>query len=67
MGTEPHLPQWAALSVDVNAVEYGKMTTRQQSIDATLKAIQEKTEKDSCRRQNRKTAATKTKNRATTY
>jgi multiple sugar transport system substrate-binding protein len=45
MGTEPHLPQWAALSVDVNAVEYGKMTTKQQSIDATLKAIQEKTEK----------------------
>jgi multiple sugar transport system substrate-binding protein len=45
MGTEPHLPQWAALANDVNAVEYGKMTTKQQSIEDTLKAIQEKTEK----------------------
>lgn len=45
MGTEPHLPQWASLATDVNAVEYGKMTTKQQSIEDTLKAIQEKTEK----------------------
>lgn len=45
MGTSPHHPAWATISSDVNAVEYGKMTTRQQSIENTLKAIQEKTEK----------------------
>ena len=45
MGTSPHLPVWATLANDVNAVEYGKMTTRQQSIEKTLKVIQEKTEK----------------------
>jgi multiple sugar transport system substrate-binding protein len=45
MGTSPHLPVWATLASDVNAVEYGKMTTRQQSIEQTLKVIQEKTEK----------------------
>jgi multiple sugar transport system substrate-binding protein len=45
MGTEPHLPQWAALATDVNAVEYGKMTTKQQSIQETLQAIQDKTVK----------------------
>ncbi len=46
MGTEPHLPAWAALATDVNAVEYGKMTTKQQSIEDTLKSIQAKTEKN---------------------
>jgi multiple sugar transport system substrate-binding protein len=45
MGIEPHLPIWATLATDVNAVELGKMTTKQQSIEETLKAIQEKTEK----------------------
>ncbi len=43
MGTEPHLPQWAALVTYVDAVEYGKMTTQQQSIKETLQAIQDKT------------------------
>ena len=37
--------QSGQLTTSVNAVEYGKMTTKQQSIEATLKAIQEKTEK----------------------
>ena len=45
MGTSPRLPVWVTLASDVNAVEYGKMTTRQQSIEHTLKVIQEKTEK----------------------
>ena len=45
MGTSPHLPGWATMATDINAVEYGKMTTKQQSIESTLKAIQEKTEK----------------------
>jgi multiple sugar transport system substrate-binding protein len=45
MGTSPHLPAWAALSTDVNAVEYGKMTTKQSSVRDTLRSIQEKTEK----------------------
>ncbi len=36
MGTEPHLPGWAALAVDSFAVELGKMTTKQQSIATTL-------------------------------
>jgi multiple sugar transport system substrate-binding protein len=36
MGTEPHLPMWASLSVDSFAVELGKMTTGQQSIKNTL-------------------------------
>jgi len=45
MGTAPHLPAWTSLANEVNAVEYGKMTTRQQSIEKTLKVIQEKTEK----------------------
>lgn len=36
MGTEPHLPAWASLSVDSFAVELGKMTTGQQSIKVTL-------------------------------
>ncbi len=37
MGTEPHLPTWAGLSVDSFAVELGKMTTGQQDIKTTLK------------------------------
>jgi len=45
MGTAPRLPIWPTLATDVNAVEYGKMTTGQQSIERTLKVIQEKTEK----------------------
>src|SRR4051794_481276 len=45
MGTSPHLPVWATLATDVNAVEYGKLTNKQQSIVKTLEAIQEKTEK----------------------
>jgi len=45
MGSSPHLPIWATLATDVNAVELGKMTTKRQSIESTLKAIQEKTEK----------------------
>lgn len=36
MGTEPHLPPWASLSVDSFAVELGKMTTGQQDIKTTL-------------------------------
>ena len=36
MGTEPHLPGWAALAVDSFAVELGKMTTGQQDIATTL-------------------------------
>lgn len=36
MGTEPHLPAWASLSVDSFAVELGKMTTKQQDIKTTL-------------------------------
>lgn len=36
MGTEPHLPAWASLSVDSFAVELGKMTTAQQDIETTL-------------------------------
>ena len=50
MGTSPHLAAWAALSTDVNAVEYGKMTTKQLSVRDTLKSIQEKTEKALSRR-----------------
>ena len=38
MGTSPHLPIWATLATDVNAVEYGKMTVKEQSIENTLKA-----------------------------
>lgn len=36
MGTEPHHPAWAALSVDSFAVELGKMTTGQQDVQTTL-------------------------------
>jgi multiple sugar transport system substrate-binding protein len=36
MGTEPHLPPWASLSVDSFAIELGKMTTGQQDIPTTL-------------------------------
>jgi multiple sugar transport system substrate-binding protein len=36
MGTEPHFPNWASLSVDSYAVELGKMTTGQQDIKTTL-------------------------------
>lgn len=45
MGISPHHPVWATISTDINAVEYGKLTTKQQSIETTLKTIQEKTEK----------------------
>jgi multiple sugar transport system substrate-binding protein len=36
MGSEPHLPAWAALSVDVTATELGKMTTGAQNAKTTL-------------------------------
>jgi multiple sugar transport system substrate-binding protein len=36
MGTEPHFPNWASLSVDSFAVELGKMTTAQQDVKTTL-------------------------------
>jgi multiple sugar transport system substrate-binding protein len=39
MGTEPHLPQWAALSVDVTATELGKMVTGAQDVKATADAM----------------------------
>jgi hypothetical protein len=45
MGIAPHHPDWATIATTVNAVEYGKLTTKQQSVESTLKAIQEKTEK----------------------
>lgn len=45
MGTGPRLPIWPTLATDVNAAEYGRMTTKKQSVEETLKAIQEKTEK----------------------
>ena len=32
------------LASDVNAVEYGKLLAKQQSIEETLEAIQQKTE-----------------------
>jgi multiple sugar transport system substrate-binding protein len=41
MGTEPHHPDWAALSVDPFAVELGKMTTGQQDIKTTLDKMAE--------------------------
>jgi multiple sugar transport system substrate-binding protein len=44
MGTSPRLPEWSALASDVNAEEYGKMTTGRQSVRATLEAIQRRTE-----------------------
>jgi multiple sugar transport system substrate-binding protein len=36
MGTEPHNPAWARISVDPFAIELGKMTTGQQDIKTTL-------------------------------
>ena len=45
MGTSPRLPMWPTLGSEINAVEYGKMTTKQQSVRETLTAIQQKTEK----------------------
>ncbi|MCU0493376.1 MAG: extracellular solute-binding protein [Chloroflexaceae bacterium] len=41
MGSEPHLPPWAALSVDVTATELGKMTTGQQSVQDTANKMAE--------------------------
>ena len=43
MGTPPRLAEWSALATAVNALEYGKLTTGQQSVRATLEAIQEQT------------------------
>lgn len=37
LGTEPHLPGWASLSVDSFSVELGKLTTNQQTIGVTLR------------------------------
>jgi len=45
LGTEPHLPGWARLSVDSFAVELGKLTTNQQSIEATLRNMAAAAEK----------------------
>lgn len=39
MGTEPHLPGWAGLATKGFATELGKMTTRQQSVAATLEKM----------------------------
>lgn len=36
MGTEPHLPGWTDLAVNIFAVELGKMMTKQQGIEETL-------------------------------
>lgn len=44
MGTAPRLPLWPTLATEVNAVEYGKMTRGQQSVQETLATIQRKTE-----------------------
>lgn len=44
MGTEPHLPGWADLAVDAFALELGKMTTGQQSIEKTLANMHKKAE-----------------------
>ena len=44
MGTSPRLPIWPMLAGEVNAVEYGKLLAKQQSIQQTLEAIQQKTE-----------------------
>jgi multiple sugar transport system substrate-binding protein len=41
LGTEPHLPGWAALSSDSFAVELGKMTTNQQGVGVTLRNMAE--------------------------
>ena len=43
MGTSPHLPAWVTLASDVNAAELGRLTTGQQGIAETLRAIQDKT------------------------
>ncbi len=44
MGTEPHFPSWAALSLD-DSVELGKMITRQQGVGATLSHLARVTER----------------------
>lgn len=44
MGTAPRLPQWPVIASEVNAVEYGKMLAKTQTVEETLKAIQRKTE-----------------------
>ena len=43
MGTSPHLPAWVSRATEVNATELGRLTTGQQGVDATLRAINEKT------------------------
>jgi multiple sugar transport system substrate-binding protein len=43
MGTSPHLPAWVALANEVNATELGRLTTGQQGVEETLRAMQEKT------------------------
>jgi multiple sugar transport system substrate-binding protein len=45
MGTAPHMPAWPDLAIRVNASELGKLTNGQQSVEQTLQAIQDKTEK----------------------
>ncbi|RLS35367.1 MAG: extracellular solute-binding protein [Planctomycetota bacterium] len=43
MGTSPHLPAWVTLATEVNAVELGRLTTGKQSVEETLRGIQEQT------------------------
>jgi len=43
MGTSPHLPAWVALANEVNAAELGRLTTGRQSVEETLRAMQDKT------------------------
>ncbi len=45
MGTEPHLPEWANLSVDSFAIELGKLTTGQQDVQSTLNNMSKAAEK----------------------
>jgi hypothetical protein len=39
------MPAWPDLAIRVNASELGKLTNGQQSVEQTLQAIQDKTEK----------------------
>jgi multiple sugar transport system substrate-binding protein len=43
MGSSPHLPAWVTLANEVNAAEFGKLTTGRQGVEETLQAIQKQT------------------------
>ncbi len=43
MGTGPRLPEWPAMATEINATEYGRMTSKEQSVEQTLEAIQRRT------------------------